>query len=405
MSPRVSRWLPVALVLLVGIALGAYLLGEHPPPAAGEHAHEAQDTHGDEAAGDDGHAHAAADAPEGPRLSDTQLAQYDIEIRVAGPATLSDQLALIGEIRFNEDRMVHVVPRLSGVVQAVTVNAGDRVVRGQLLATLSSQTLSDQRSELLAAEKRLSLARASFAREKKLWQDQISAEQDYLQAEHDLQEAEIAVANATQKLASLGGTDWRGSSLTRYDLLAPIDGVIIEKHLSLGEAVKDDASVFVIADLSTVWAEMTVYARDLDTIHVGQTARVTATAFDATANGSVSYVGPLVGTQTRAAKARLVLPNPDGRWRPGLPVNIEVTAGEVEVAVAVTPSALQTLDEDTVVFRRDGERFTPRPVRTGRSDGERVEILDGLAAGEAYAARNSFLVKAELGKAGASHEH
>jgi cobalt-zinc-cadmium efflux system membrane fusion protein len=337
-------------------------------------------------------------------MNDEQLAQNKVEILTAGPARIASTLQLIGEIRFNEDRMVHVVPRLGGVVQSVSANAGDHVSKGQLLAVISSQGLSDQRAELMAAQKRLTLARTTYEREKKLWEDKISAEQDYLQAGAALQEAEIAVQNAQQKLASLGSQKG-GGDLTRYEIRSPMTGVIVEKHLVLGEAIKDDATVFVIADLSSVWAEMTVYAKDLNVVKFGQKATVKATAFESESTGAISYVGSLVGEQTRTAKARVVLPNPEGVWRPGLPVNVELVAGEVEVPVAVSKDAIQTVRDWNVVFGRYGDYFEARPVKLGRSDGRHVEIVEGLNTGERYAGKNSFLIKADIGKSGASHDH
>jgi cobalt-zinc-cadmium efflux system membrane fusion protein len=338
-------------------------------------------------------------------MSDQQLARNGVEVLTAGPARIRSALPLIGEIRFNEDRLVHVVPRLQGIVESVTANAGDRVRKGQVLAVISSQALADQRSELLGAQKRLALARTTYEREQQLWQDKISAEQDYLQARIAMQEAEIAVQSAQQKLHAIGGGISAGGSLTRYELRSPIAGVVVEKHLSLGEAVQDDANVFVIADLSTVWAEMTIQAKDLNSVRVGQKAVVKASAFDSESSGVVAYVGSLVGEQTRTAKAHLVLPNPQGVWRPGLPVSIELVADEVEVPVAVAAEAIQTLRDWSVVFGRYGEDFEARPLTLGRSDGQFVEVLKGLRAGEAYAAKNSFLIKAELGKSEASHDH
>ena len=334
-----------------------------------------------------------------------QITQNNVEVLTAGPARIKSALQLIGEIRLNEDRMVHVVPRLTGVVESSTANAGDRVRKGQVLAVISSQALADQRSELLAAQKRLALARTTFEREKKLWEDKISAEQDYLQARNAMQEAEIATQNAQQKLASIGAGRRAGGDLTRYEIRSPIDGIVVEKHISLGEAVKDDANIFVVADLSTVWAEMTIYAKDLNTVKAGQKATVKATAFESQSSGTVSYVGALVGEQTRAAKARVVLPNPKGVWRPGLPVNIELVANEVKVPVAVSAEAIQTVGDRTVVFGRYGPDFEARPVELGRSDGKFTEVIQGLNAGERYAAKNSFLIKADLGKSGASHDH
>lgn len=193
--------------------------------------------------------------------------------------------------------------------------------------------------------------------------------------------------------------------MTRYELRSPIDGVVVEKHLSLGEAVRDDATVFVVADLSTVWAEMTVYAKDLDTVKIGQPAVVRGASLNASSDGMVSYIGALVGEQSRTATARIVLPNPKGEWRPGLPVNIELTADEMEVPVAVSTDAIQSLKNDSVVFGRYGEYLEARPVELGRSDGKLVEVTKGLSADEQYAAKNSFLIKAELGKSSASHDH
>lgn len=337
-------------------------------------------------------------------MTDAQIKLSGVDVLTAGPARIRHLLQLTGEVRLNEDLTVHVVPRLPGIVQSVSVSAGDRVRKDQIIAVISSQSLADQRADLLAAQQRLDLARATFAREQKLWADQISAEQDYLQARTSLREAEIAVRSARQKLASLD-RQASGGDLTRYEIRAPIEGVIVEKHLALGEAVGDSATIFVVADMRTVWAEMDVYAKDLNIVKVGQVATVKASAFDSESTGTVFYVGSLVGEQTRAAKARIVLPNPDGIWRPGLPVNIQLTAGEIDVPVAISQEAIQTVRDWTVAFGRYGEYFEARPIELGRRDDSLVEIVKGLDAGEKYAAKGSYLLKADLDKAGASHDH
>jgi cobalt-zinc-cadmium efflux system membrane fusion protein len=337
-------------------------------------------------------------------MTDEQLKQNGVEILTAGPARIKTALQLIGEIRLNEDRTVHVVPRLSGVVESVSANAGDRVRKGQVLAVISSQVLADHRSELQAAQQRLRLARTTYEREKKLWEEKISAEQDYLQARATMQEAQISVTSAQQKLASLGAAPASGS-LTKYEIRSPIDGVITDKRIAVGAVMKDDANIFDISDLSTVWVELTVRAQDINSVKVGQKGTVKATAFDAQGDGTVSYIGSLVGEQTRAATARLVLANPEGTWRPGLPVNVELVAAEVDVPVAVSTEAIQTVRDWNVVFGRYGQALEARPLELGRSDGKFVEVRKGLNAGEQYAAKNSFLIKAELGKASASHGH
>ena len=338
-------------------------------------------------------------------MTDAQLKSNGVQIATAGPARIKTALQLMGEIRLNEDRTVHIVPRLSGVVESVSASAGDTVRKGQVIAVVSSQTLADQRSQLLAARKRVALARTTFDREKTLWEEKITAEQDYLQARQALQEAQIAEQSAQQKLASLGTAVPTSGNLTRYEIRSPIDGVVTEKNIAIGEVLKEDADIFVVADLSTVWVDVTVYAKDLNAVRTGQEATVTATAFNAEATGAISYVGSVVGDQTRTAKARLVLPNPKGLWRPGLPVNVNLVADEVEVPVAVAADAVQTLRDWTVVFGRYGDQFEARPITPGRSDGKTVEILNGINPGEQYAASNSYLIKADIGKAGASHDH
>lgn len=338
-------------------------------------------------------------------MTDRQIELNSIEILTAGPARIKSTLKLMGEIRLNADRTVHVVPRLGGLVESVPVNAGDSVKKGQVLAVVSSQSLAEQRSELMAAQKRLELARTTFEREKKLWEEKISPEQDYLQAQQAMQQAEIEVQSVRQMLAAIGGSAAAGSSLTRYEVRSPINGVVTDKQVAVGQVVNENSPIFVVADLSTVWAELTVYAKDLSTVRTGQQVTVRAAAFDAQATGTVSYIGNLVGEQAKTTTARVVLPNAEGVWRPGLPVDVEVVSEEASVPLAVAEEGLQNLNDWQVVFARYGDEFEARPLKLGRRDGRYAEVLEGLLPGEKYAARNSFLIKAELGKASASHDH
>jgi cobalt-zinc-cadmium efflux system membrane fusion protein len=346
--------------------------------------------------------------PETVKLDDAQVKAAGITLAVAAPARIGTAITLPGEIRFNEDRTAHVVPKLAGVVVSVSAELGQNVKQGQVLAVIASSGLSDQRSELLSAQRRLALAGTTYERERRLWQDKISAEQDYLQAKQALNEAEIAVQNARQKLNAYGagaGAGAGGGQLNRLELRAPFDGVVMEKHLALGEAVKEDANVFTISDLSSVWAELAVPPRDLNRVRVGETVVVRAAAFDAQASGKITYVGSLLGEQTRTAKARVALANPERAWRPGLFVNVEVQAGQADVAVTVAVDALQTVEDKPTLFVKTKGGFLVRHIVTGRSDGRLVEVLQGLKAGEQYATAGSFVLKAELGKGGADHEH
>lgn len=338
-------------------------------------------------------------------LSKEQMAAAGIRVDTAGPLQIRSTVQLPGEIRFNEDRTAHVVPQVAGIVESVSANLGQKVKKGQVLAVISSSAVSEQRSDLLNAEQRLSLARSAYQREKHLWEQKISAEQDYLQAQAALREAEVAVRNAQQKLRAIGATGTSSGNLNRYEIRAPFDGIVVEKHLGLGEAVREDANAFLISDLSSVWAEIIVSPKDMQVVRVGEKVVVRATAFDASAEGKISYVGSLIGEQSRTAKAHVVLPNTGDLWRPGLFVNVEVVSAETQVPVAVAADAIQTVEGKNVVFVRDADGFVAKAVSLGRSDGKSVEITSGLDAGTGYAATGSFAIKAELGKGSAEHSH
>lgn len=338
-------------------------------------------------------------------LSNEQIKAAGVEIDKAGSARIRSSLQLPGEIRFNEDRTAHVVPRVAGVVESVSANLGQLVKKGQVLAAVVSPALAEQRSELMAARKRLSFAKTAYERERKLWEEKISAEQDYLQAQQALREAEIAVANVQQKLTAIGASVDADGGLNRYILRAPFDGMVVEKHIALGEAVKEDSSIFTISDLSSVWAEIVVPAKDLNIVRVGEKVIVKATAFDSKAEGSISYVGALLGQDTRTAKARVTLSNPNMAWRPGLFVNVEVVSGEADVPVSVLADAVQIIGDKSIIFTRVADGFIAQPVTLGRSDGKLVEVISGLKAGTPYAGSGSFVLKSELGKGSAEHSH
>ena len=383
----------MAVIVLAGLLAGGGLLLSGRHEAAHEHSEDAAKPTAREA-----HDERLV------KLSAEQAAQAGITLQAAGPARLQAAAEFTGEIRFNEDRTAHVVPRLAGVAEQVVANLGQSVRKGEVLAVIASNALSEQRSELLTAQERRDAARATFEREKKLWQEKISAEQDYLQAQSALREADIAVRNATQKLAAVGAAG-ASASLNRFELRAPFDGTVVEKHLALGEAVKEDASIFTISDLRSVWAEFNVAPKDLATVRVGQRVSVSSTAFESKVEGTISYVGALLGEQTRTARARVSLTNPDGAWRPGLFVTVSVYGENQDVALTVPAAALQTVENQAMVFRAVNGGFQAVPIKPGRSDGRTVEVLGGLKPGDRVASGNTFILKSELGKASAGHEH
>lgn len=297
-----------------------------------------------------------------------------------------------------------MVPRVAGVVQSVSAELGQAVKKGDLLAVISSPTLSEMRSELEAANRRRELARSTYTREERLWKEQVSAEQDFQQARTALQEAQIAAQNAEQKLRAIGGSS-RSNDRSLLEVRAPFDGMIVEKHIALGEALAETANIFTISDLSTVWAEFLIAPKDLQQVRVGEAAEVSSTAFNETSKGKVSYIGSLLGQQTRTATARVTLENPEQAWRPGLFVSVNVVVDSADVGVAIPTDAIQTVEDKPTVFIEVPGGFLPQPVTLGKSSGKDVEIASGLVPGTKYATENTFVLKSELGKASAEHSH
>ncbi len=342
------------------------------------------------------------------------IVKYDIEVATAGPGQLALKTALPGEIVLNTDRLVHIVPRVSGIVRDVRVNLGDLVKKGDVMAVIDSRDLADARAAYLASSERLELAQATYDRKEKLWKRDVSSEKEYLDARKDLAQARIDLRAARQKLIAMGFTRAYLDTLpeededlfTRYEVVAPFEGTVIEKHIALGEILKDDAEVFVVADLRTVWMHLQVYKKDLPFIREGQHVRITGHPPLPEIQGKIDYVGPLVGAQTQTATARVVLPNPTGELRPGLQIHASVTTKSFRADVVVHADNVQYLDDSPCVFVQVPDGFELRGVTLGDSDGEYVAITGGLKAGEKYAAKNSFLLKAEMDQSGADiHVH
>lgn len=336
-----------------------------------------------------------------------------IEVRAVGPRQMVTTIEVPGGVKLDDTRLAHVVPRLQGVAVEVLKKAGDRVRRGDLMAVINSRELADARSDYMVASHHVEFSRVKLNREESLWKKKISAEQDYLEARRAFEEAQLTEEVTAQKLVALGASAASlpalhaapPESLPRYEIRAPLNGTVIERHITIGEAVAADRNIFVIADLSSVWVEATITAKDLNAVHQGQEAIIRSQDLGRDATGRVAYVGSLVGEETRSATARIVIPNPDGRWRPGLFVSVQLVQESTTVPLAVLAEGIQTFRDWQVVFVRYGDWFEARPLELGRSDGVWVEVRKGLSLGEQYAATNSFAIKAEIGKLGATHDH
>jgi cobalt-zinc-cadmium efflux system membrane fusion protein len=360
--------------------------------------------------------HAGEETPhdnEDSALSLEKLQRLGVEVAVADDGPIALEIERPAEVKFDSDLVVHVVPRVAGVVSMVAAKEGETVEKDQLLAVLQSRELAEVKAAYLADLERLSLARENFEREKRLWEKKISSEKDYLAEKTAFAEAKIALTASEQKLRALGLSQQyfdtlKGSptDLTNYEIRAPIGGTVIERHLSLGEAVSTDAAVFMIAETSSVWVDITVYPEDLPNVGPGQTVQIEL-GNGPDLEGSISFVTANVHEETRTAVARVIIDSADGRLKPGMFVKALIELGKETGEVRIPKSAVQNFNNSPVVFVREGDSFEPRPVRLGRENSKYVQILAGVEEGESYAAEGAFTLKALIQKSqmGEGHGH
>ena len=337
-------------------------------------------------------------------MSKEQIKEIGIELATATGGKIEVYVNLPGEVAVNADRMAHIVPRVSGVVGEVKKKLGDAVKAGEVMAVIRSRDLADAKAGYLAAIERYELSKTIFEREEKLWKQKISSEQDYLDAKKGFAEANIQMRSVEQKLHALGFSQEylkklpleQESRFTKFEITAPFDGTVIDKHITLGEVVGDDTNVFVVADLSSVWVDLHVYPKDLMNIKKGQRVVISAGQMIPDAQGLISYVGPVVGAESRTALARVVLPNSTGIFRPGLFVTARVAIDNVEADVIVPKDAVQTLDGKKCVFTRDEHGFEPSFVNLGQSNTGFVQVTSGLNPGRQYVTKGAFELKAKI---------
>lgn len=191
------------------------------------------------------------------------------------------------------------------------------------------------------------------------------------------------------------------SSLQNYEILAPLSGIVVEKHANRGELASGQ-SLLTIANYDDIWVDLTVFPGDSPLVRTGMS--VTILMDDRTAGSTIRYINPSQG-ESPTVIARVPLENSDSMWTPGLLVEGFVHYDSSEVQLAIKNDALQTFEGNQVVFVLEGETYEPRVVSLGRSDPFMTEILAGLEAGERYVVSNSYLIKADLEKEGVEHDH
>lgn len=350
------------------------------------------------------------------RMSADEIDRHGIETAVAGPGPIAEDIELPGEVRLNEDRVARVSPRVPGVAVEIFKTPGDSVSAGEALAVIESAELAEAKAAYLDAVAELRLTRATVEREQTLHGKGVSSEQELLEARRRFEAAEAHERSAENRLMVLGldreaigdVLEQEGTELTRHTLVAPLGGRVVERKITTGESVEAGQPVFTVADLSTVWIDLSVYQRDLTHVRDGQTVLLETDHAGPAASATIDFVQPIVDDRERTAYARILMDNSTGEWHPGCFVQAHVAVGRQQVPVRVERGSVQSLDAGTsVVFVAMDEGFSPRRVETGRSDAAWVEIRSGLAAGDTYVSRNAFALKSDLLKDafGGGHVH
>lgn len=194
-------------------------------------------------------------------------------------------------------------------------------------------------------------------------------------------------------------------SLQNYTIKSEIEGMVIKRDINIGMFLSGQENVFVISDLASVWADFNIYRHDLSKVKIGDPVTVTSLDGSLSQESTISYISPIGNESTQSVVARAVLKNPKEAWRPGLFISGEITVDNPRVNVAIKDSALQTYRNWDVVFISAGNVFEIAPVKIGRRDKEWVEIISGLSDGDMYVSENSYILKADLEKSGAAHDH
>jgi len=345
-----------------------------------------------------------------------------IELEIVAPQQIAGSIAATGKVLVPEDRVANIGPVHEGRIVNLYAGQGSVVRKGQKLADLESadidqaeadylKALADYENATRTSAAEVKFAQANYDRTKMLYEKTITAGKNLQQAEHDLEVAKaaaasnvagarVAVANARRHLMILGLKDSAIDSLASkpnlasvFSLNAPISGVVVERNATVGATVGSDASLFKIIDTSSVWVDANVFEKDLGRVRRGQEVRVTVPAFPGvTFAGRVILISSVVNPDTRGVQVRTEVSNADGRLKPDMFANVEIITDVRRAAISLPQSAVLDDGGHKVVFVQTGNGYEKHIVTTGIENGDRIEILDGLQAGDHVVVKGNYLL-------------
>lgn len=341
-------------------------------------------------------------------LTAQQMVEHGLKVETVTQGEVNSFVTLPGKLVVNTDQQAHISPNFSGHVEQVNVALGQYVERGQTLAVLSVPELIDQQASLSIAQSSLRLAQQEYEREQQLWSQGISAKQDLQRAENAYRQAQITVQSQQARLHALGSTGQNG----RFVIRAPIPGMISQKDIVVGENVQLADQLFVIENLKDLWLEFNLPNTSNIQLQAGQILNFKTNGSDQNYQAKVQTLNSQADLQTGRLQVRAKVTTQAEVLRPNVLVNVFVTDAQAKTALRVQKKALQQVEGKPVVFVIESEEkgqvhLKAQLIEVGVSsqDGQWLEVISGLTEGQKYIADGSFLLKSELEKDEAGHEH
>ena len=405
---KVSQPLLIAILILLSAGLAGGIIwssnSKKSENSEGENHNDIVQEHGEE-----GHDH-ESEIPEGViELSAQQLVEQGIQLASASLGAVEQRIELPGKLMVNTDQQAHISPNFSGHVEQVNVALGETVQKGQTLAVLLVPELIDQQANLAMAQSNLNLSYQDYLREKQLWSQGVSAKQDYQRAENAYRQAQITVQSTQAKIRALGGNDSRNG---RFEIKAPISGVISQKDIVMGENVQLADQLFTIEQLKDLWLEFVVPSEQANVVQAGQKIRFKTLPDQQIYEAVIQSLTTQADVQTGRLVVRAKVISQANALRPNVMVNVELNSGTQKFALRVQKQAIQTVDGKSTVFvvksqSKGRTQLQAQTVEFGQASSDRqwIEIKSGLNSGQRYVARGSFLLKSELEKDEADHGH
>lgn len=345
-----------------------------------------------------------------------------IETEIVAQQSIAGVVPATGKILIPENGVAVIGPVNAGRIVRLYAGQGTRVRKGQKLADLESadidqaeadylKALADYQNALRSSAAEIKLAQESYDRNKLLYEQKITAGKNLQSAEHDLEVAKAAGENsvngtkaaltaARRHLLILGLSDATIDALAKktdlaatFSLNSPIDGIVVERNATVGASVGTDANLFKIIDLSRVWIDADVFEKDLQRVRPGQEVKLRVTAFpESTFSGKVILINSVLDPETRTVKVRTEVANPDGRLKPDMFANVQIITDVNRAAISIPQSAVLNDEGKTIVFVADGDGYKKRQVQAGIRNNDRVEIVDGLSAGDKVVVKGNYLL-------------